>query len=353
MTSENNTENSGQVSPPDHEGLLVVVMLRIFAGVMVAVALLFLLNDYLIFWRGWPGLWNFFSHQQWLGFKPLRNPLTDEAVSLGWIQLIIFVAVMAAIVAFVLFTPKRGLRKDSDLLSAIAAYLINGCFWAVLIVGMVDMVISFLRVEGFLTPMFGEEMAMNLGRSVYRGTYIHYPLVGLSFVIALFVRRLGFTWLSFLVVIAEFQIVISRFVYSYEQAFMGDLVRFWYAALFLFASAYSLITEGHVRVDVFYTHFTKRGKALSNLTGSLLLGLPLCWVIMATGMWSKGSSLNSPLLSFEVYQQGYGMYVKYLMVGFLLIFALSMLIQFVSYFLLNAAELHGEGEPESDSAAAH
>ena len=31
---------------------------------------------------------------------------------------------------------------------------------------------------------------------------------------------------------------------------MGDLVRFWYAALF-FASAYTLKEDGHVRVDVF------------------------------------------------------------------------------------------------------
>ncbi len=46
-------------------------------------------------------------------------------------------------------------------------------------------------------------------------------------------------WLAFLVVIAEFLIVIARFIYGYEQTFMGDLVRFWYAALFLFASAYT------------------------------------------------------------------------------------------------------------------
>ena len=72
---------------------------------------------------------------------------------------------------------------------------------------------------------------------------------------------------------------------------------------------------------------------------------------MTTGMWTKGSSLNSPLLSFEVYQQGYGMYVKYLMVGFLLIFALSMLIQFVSYFLHNAANLLEDPEPITDEPA--
>ena len=80
----------------------------------------------------------------------------------------------------------------------------------------------------------------------------------LGFVIAFFKQSLGFIWLTLLVVLSEFSIVISRFVFSYEQPFQGDLVRFWYAGLFLFASAYALVTEGHVRVDVLYTNFSKK-----------------------------------------------------------------------------------------------
>ena len=83
-------------------------------------------------------------------------------------------------------------------------------------------------------------------------------------------------------------------------------------------------------------------RALSNALGSVLLGMPLCWVILLIGMWDKGSSINSPLRSFEIYQQGFGMYIKYLMVGFLILFALTMLIQFCSYFLENLSLLLGE-----------
>ena len=146
-------------------------------------------------------------------------------------------------------------------------------------------------------------------------------------------------------VLAEFQIVISRFVFSYEQAFMGDLVRFWYASLFLLGSAYALVDEGHVRVDVFYARFSPRTQAWSNLVGSVVLGIPLCWTILATGMWGKGSSINSPLLSFEISQSGFGMYVKYLMAGLLVMFAVSMAVQFMSYALSSIASLRGEEEP--------
>ena len=317
-------------------------LLRVFSWLIVSLTLLFLVNNYLIFWRGWPGLWNFFANQEWFGFSPLRIPLNEENQMLGWIQTIALISIILLNILFVVKTPKRKLGEDSVILNRFAAYLTRSFFWAVFIVGCFDIVISFLRVEDFLEPLFGDVMAVELGRSVFRGTYIHYPLVILSFFIAYFVRGLGFTWLALLVVVAEFQIVISRFVYSYEQAFMGDLVRMWYAALFLFASSYALVTEGHVRVDVLYSRFKLRTKAISNALGCLLLGVPLCWVILLTGMWYKGSSLNSPLLSFEVYQQGFGMYTKYLMVGFLVVFAVCMLVQFMGYFLKCTAELIGE-----------
>ena len=327
--------------------LWVPRLLRIFAWSTVSLTLLFLVNNYLIFWKGWPGLWKFFAHHQLFGISPLRVPLSPDSLVLGSIQLCVLISIIILIFIFVFKTPNQRLIDDANILTRFAAYLTKACFWAVLIVGFVDIIISFLRVEGFLKSMLGDSMAIDLGRSVFRGTYVHYPLIILSFVIAFFVRGLGFTWLALLVVVAEFQIVISRFVYSYEQAFMGDLVRMWYAALFLFASSYALITEGHVRVDVLYSRFKAKTKALSNAVGCVLLGIPLCWTILMTGMWVKGSSLNSPLLSFEVYQQGFGMYTKYLMVGFLVVFAVCMLVQFMGYFLNSTAELI-EGQMNSD-----
>jgi TRAP-type mannitol/chloroaromatic compound transport system permease small subunit len=219
------------------------------------------------------------------------------------------------------------------------------------------MVISFLRVEGFLAAVFGDQLAKDLGRSTWRGLYVHYPLIFISFIIGYFSRGLGFIWLALLIVAAELLIVITRFVFSYEQAFMGDLVRFWYAALFLFASAYTLIKEGHVRVDIIYTGFTDRGKAWSNVFGTILLGIPVCWIILTSGLGGKSNSINAPMLAYEVTQSGYGMFVKYLMAGFLLVYALSMMMQFISYFLQNAAILLREPgaklyQPEQEASGA-
>ncbi len=234
----------------------------------------------------------------------------------------------------------QSLETDAKILTNITAYLIRSAFWAVLIVGIADFLISFLVVEKLAEPIFGEATKINLVIPTFRITYIHFPLILISFVIGYFTRSVGFIWLAVLVVGSEFLIVLSRFIFQYEQAFQGDLVRFWYAALYLFASAYALMHEGHVRVDVLYTGFSERKKAWTNAIGSFVLGIPLCLIILFLGMGGKASIINGPVISFEITQQGSnGLYLLYLMAVYLAVFAVTMLIQFTSYFMSSSHKL--------------
>ena len=305
---------------------------RAFALSLVATMFVFLLNNYLVFWHGWPGGARIFG----------GAPLGRGVSFLAWLQFAGYVLPVVAIIVFALRNRERPYESDAALLRSITAYIIAAAFWSTVFIGIVDGVISFLRVEGLLSAVFGKTLAQQLGVSSFRGAYVHLPLMFAAVVVACFRQGLDFIWLSLLVVVAEFQIVIARFIFSYEQAFMGDLVRFWYAALFLFASAHTLVAEGHVRVDVLYTHFSERRKALVNAWGSILLGVPLCWTILIVGMSGKASVINSPLLYFETSQSGFGLYVKYLMAGFLAVYAVSMMTQFLSYYLHAMAILRGQ-----------
>ncbi len=325
------TSPNGEHSP----GTMGAVV-RIFALSMVTLATSFILNAILTFWWHWPGVPAFLAS---FGDGAGGQGLSGSALFLGAIQLAIYVLPVFVVVWQTLRTPERTLHEQAEQLSAFVAYLARAGFWAVLLIGVADMILSFLRVEGVLAAVVGEDLARELGRSQFRGAYVHYPLAVVGMIIAAFTRSLGFPWLALLIVLAEFQIVIARFIFSYEQAFMADLVRFWYGALFLFASAYTLLEEGHVRVDIFYAGFSERGKAWVNAIGSVLLGLPFCWVILFTGMWGKFDVINGPLINYEVTQSGYGMYVKYLLAGFLLVFTYTMLIQFMAYLLSSAAVL--------------
>lgn len=305
---------------------------RTFGWVILMIMAAFLLNNYLTYWQDLPGI------------APIFGGAANGSAAMlwSWAQLALYVAAIGWAILLVRLNKDRTLREDSKKISDINAYLIRAMFFAVLIVGLADAIISFLRVEGLLAAVVGSDMAANLGRSQFRGGYVHMPLIGLSFVIAAFTRTLGFTWLALLVVVAELLIVVGRFIFSYEQAFMADLVRFWYAALFLFASAYTLLEEGHVRVDVFYAGMSARTKGYVNAFGSVVLGMSLCAVIIIIGMGGKQNVINAPILSYETTQAGFGLYVKYLMAGFLGVFAVSMMIQFVSYFLGAVADIRGE-----------
>ncbi len=316
------------------------VLIRVFSYSILATTFVFLFNNVLTVWFDWPGVKNLFSHYGLFGFKKLSKPLSDTVLNFAFLQLFFYLISILLAIFYVNRSIKQTLTADSKILDKFTAYIIRSSFWAVLIVGLADLLISFLVVEKLVAPLFGEYLKIKLVVPAFRITFVHFPLILISFVVGYFTRSVGFIWLAVLVVGSEFFIVLSRFIFEYEQAFQGDLVRFWYSALYLFASAYALIHEGHVRVDVLYTGFSERKKAWTNSIGSLILGIPLCLIVLFLGMGGKASIINGPVISFEITQQGSnGLYLLYLMAVYLAVFAVSMLIQFTSYFMSSSDKL--------------
>ena len=316
------------------------VLIRVFSYSILATTFVFLFNNVLTVWFDWPGVKNLFSHYGLFGFKKLSKPLSDSVLNFAFLQLFFYLISILLAIFYVNRSIKQTLTADSKILDKFTAYIIRSSFWAVLIVGLADLLISFLVVEKLVEPLFGEYLKIKLVIPAFRITFVHFPLILISFVVGYFTRSVGFIWLAVLVVGSEFFIVLSRFIFEYEQAFQGDLVRFWYSALYLFASAYALIHEGHVRVDVLYTGFSERKKAWTNSIGSLILGIPLCLIVLFLGMGGKASIINGPVISFEITQQGSnGLYLLYLMAIYLAVFAVSMLIQFTSYFMSSSDKL--------------
>jgi TRAP-type mannitol/chloroaromatic compound transport system permease small subunit len=284
----------------------------------------------------------------------MNNKLTSLDYFKIFIEIFVYFISIAGVFYLSYIYRDQSLRKDCFLLNKTVNYFIRSCFWAVVFVGLADVIISFLRVEDLLDNVVGQDLATQLGRSKFRGPYVHIPLVFLGFFVGIFIKHIAFTWLAFLVVIAELLIVITRFVFSYEQAFQGDIVRFWYAALFLFASAYTLFEDGHVRVDVLYSKFTSKAKGIVNSYGSVLMGMTLCWCILLLGMWEKTNVIVNPILSYESAQSGFGMYTKYWLASFLAIFAISMMIQFSSYLFESYADYKNEdGKREIQDNLSH
>jgi TRAP-type mannitol/chloroaromatic compound transport system permease small subunit len=316
------------------------ILIRIFSFSILAITFVFLINNVLTVWFDWPGIKQLFSQYGLFGFKKLSKPLEGSVLTFSFIQLFFYFISVLLVIFYVFKSINRTLESDAEILTKFTAYIIRSSFWAVLIVGIADAIVSFMVVEKLTGPILGEYLRVKLVIPNFRITYVHFPLILISFIIGYFTRSVGFIWLAILVVGSEFTIVLSRFIFEYEQAFQGDLVRFWYSALYLFASAYALMHEGHVRVDVLYTGFNERKKAWTNSMGSLVLGIPLCLIVIFLGMSGKASIINGPVTAFEITQQGSnGLYLLYLMAIYLAVFAVSMLIQFTSYFMDSSYKL--------------
>ena len=330
MSMASNLENISPLGAP-------AMATRVFGWGTLGLLLAFFINNILIVGFDFPTITALFGEDR-----------------RAWILALVYLAAIVGAVVFVMRTRTRALRYEARKISNFNAYLIRGCFFTVLLTGIADASIAFLRVEGLLPQLFSENMAKELIRARFIGPWIHVPMAIIGFVIALFTRSLGFIWLALMIVGAELLIVISRFVFSYEQALMGDLVRYWYAALFLFSSAYTLLEEGHVRVDVLYAGFNPRQKGKVNAIGAILLGMTTSWVIILIGMGSQQAIVNSPVSNWEVSQTGTaGMFIKYQMAAFLAIFAITMLIQFVSYLFEAVADKRDEPGRREAAAIAH
>jgi len=66
----------------------------------------------------------------------------------------------------------------------------------------------------------------------------------------------------------------------------------WYVftLLFMLGAAYTLLHDGHVRVDVFYTNWSLRQRAIANLCGSIFFLIPFC-ILSVAASWA--SIMNS------------------------------------------------------------
>lgn len=301
-------------------------IVKLFGWNILAFLAAFLINNFLTVLYGFPGVLSFFN----------------EASFNSIIQFGIYVLAALIFTYFALLKSKRSLRQDAEAIHTFNGFIIRWFFLTILVIGIIDVGIAFLRVEKVLPLFASDTVVSNLNKPIFVGTYVHIPIFTICFLLALFTKTLGFVWLSLLIVVAELLIVITRFVFSYEQPFMADLVRYWYAALFLFASAHTLFEEGHVRVDIVYAGLTQKTKGLLNAINSIVLGVGTCLLIVMIAFNGKYSIINKPLMNFEVSQTGtVGMFVKYQMALFLGIFGITMVIQFVSYFFGSVADYRG------------
>ncbi len=94
----------------------------------------------------------------------------------------------------------------------------------------------------------------------------------------------GVAWVTFLVVLVVFVDVVMRYVFNTSFVFTQELEWHLFAFIFLIGAGYTLLKDGHVRVDIVYQRLGPKGQAWINLIGVLLFLMPGCYMIIATSL---------------------------------------------------------------------
>lgn len=101
-----------------------------------------------------------------------------------------------------------------------------------------------------------------------------------------------FSWLTTLLMLVICFDVLMRYVFSSSSAALTETEWHLFAAIFMLGAAYTLKYDKHVRVDVFYTNFSEKGKAWVNLIGTIIFLFPFCYVVIRSSVPFVVNSFN-------------------------------------------------------------
>ena len=82
-------------------------------------------------------------------------------------------------------------------------------------------------------------------------------------------------WLTLFMVINVFIVVVLRYTFSIGWIWMQELYVWSHALIFLLGAGYTLLHEGHVRIDLIYRDASVKYKAIVNIFGCIFFATPL------------------------------------------------------------------------------
>lgn len=132
-----------------------------------------------------------------------------------------------------------------------------------------------------------------------------------------------------------FVVVVLRYGFNLGWIAMQESIMYMHAAVFLLGSAFTYQQNGHVRVDVFYRNFSARRKTVVDLLGCLIFMLPVSIYILVT-CWPY---VHESWELLEGSREPGGLAFLYILKSFLLIFAITMVLQSISEILKHSVKL--------------
>lgn len=87
------------------------------------------------------------------------------------------------------------------------------------------------------------------------------------------------SWLVVFMVLNVFVVVVLRYVFAAGWVWMQELYVWTHAVIFMLGAGYTLLQDGHVRIDLIYRTASERYKAVVNILGCLFFAFPLLYIL--------------------------------------------------------------------------
>ena len=92
----------------------------------------------------------------------------------------------------------------------------------------------------------------------------------------------GVGWVTLGLVLVVFTDVVMRYLFNTSYVFTQELEWHLFGFIFLIGAGYTLLHDGHVRVDIIYQRLGFKGQAWINLMGVIVFLIPGCLMIIIT-----------------------------------------------------------------------
>ena len=136
----------------------------------------------------------------------------------------------------------------------------------------------------------------------------------------------GVAWVTLALVVVIFVDVIMRYLFNTSFVFTQELEWQLFGFIFLIGAGYTLLHDGHVRVDIIYQRLGIKGRAWINLLGVIFFLIPGCLMVMTTS-WKF--ALNSFMIMEGSPDPG-GIPFRFIVKGFIPAGFFLLLIQGIS-----------------------
>ncbi|MGF1551875.1 MAG: TRAP transporter small permease subunit [Paracoccaceae bacterium] len=143
--------------------------------------------------------------------------------------------------------------------------------------------------------------------------------------------RLGLAvrWLALAMVLVQFAVVALRYVFGVSFVWLDESVLYLHAGLFMLGAGYTLLVDGHVRVDVLHARAGPGVRRAIDLAGHLLLLIPSMTVLL---VWSWPSVARTWAVLEGPVSVG-GVPASFLLKSLIPAFCLILIVQAIAHVL--------------------